>query len=133
MHRKGIGYRWVGYDFSKSAVEFAKKVHQACIFYHDDLYDIENKENFDLIFCTEVLEHLLYPERVLRNIYNLLNDQGVLFITVPNGRFDSYRGHINFWSKESFAIFLHSALSEKKDIFFFTLQGGRKLGVILFK
>lgn len=39
---------------------------------------------FDVIVCTEVLEHVLDPRKVLRNIYSLLKQDGLLLISVPN-------------------------------------------------
>jgi len=130
--QKNIGEKWIGYDFSHSAISFAQKTHMDCRFFQDDLYDIKNREKFDLLFCTEVLEHLLYPDKVLKNIYDLLNDNGILLVTVPNGRIDNFQGHINFWSKESFLVFLASVLGIN-DIEYFELQGGRKLGALIKK
>ena len=31
---------------------------------------------------------------------------GILLVTVPNGRIDTFAGHINFWSPESWDIFV---------------------------
>ena len=35
-------------------------------------------------------------------------------ITVPNGRIDTFEGHINFWSPESWNIFIRGNVSEKE-------------------
>ena len=40
--------------------------------------------SFDLCLCTEVLEHMLYPEAILAEAYRLLVPSGDLLITVPN-------------------------------------------------
>ena len=37
---------------------------------------------------------------------NMLNEDGVLILSVPNGRNDNFIGHINFWSPESWGIYL---------------------------
>jgi hypothetical protein len=36
----------------------------------------------------------------------MLDDSGVALVTVPNGRLDTFDGHINFWSPESWEVFL---------------------------
>ena len=69
---------------------------------------------FDIVFCTEVLEHLLYPHIALQNIIHLSQDSGVIMITVPNGRIDTFEGHINFWSPESWKVFIESNISDQE-------------------
>jgi 2-polyprenyl-3-methyl-5-hydroxy-6-metoxy-1,4-benzoquinol methylase len=39
---------------------------------------------FDLIVCSETLEHLERPAKVLRSMRHLLNDTGSIYVTVPN-------------------------------------------------
>jgi 2-polyprenyl-3-methyl-5-hydroxy-6-metoxy-1,4-benzoquinol methylase len=41
-------------------------------------------ESFDRVICTEVLEHTVDPEAILRTIARLLRPKGVAVITVPN-------------------------------------------------
>jgi hypothetical protein len=53
-----------------------------------------------------VLEHLLYPGKALLNLVSAIKPGGGLLITVPDGRKDTYSGHINFWSPESWQIFI---------------------------
>jgi len=52
------------------------------------------------------LEHLLYPARALKQILGILEPSGMVLLTVPNGRIDNFGGHINFWSPESWKVFL---------------------------
>ncbi len=49
--------------------------------------DIESQvkgEKFDIIICTEVLEHLLDPAKHIQAINNLLKTDGVALISLPN-------------------------------------------------
>jgi SAM-dependent methyltransferase len=39
--------------------------------------------SFDAILCTEVLEHVAQPERVVAELHRLLADGGALLVTVP--------------------------------------------------
>lgn len=59
----------------------------------------------DVVFCTEVLEHLVHPELGLRNLAALA-PSGHVVLTVPNGRADTAAQHINFWSPESWTQFI---------------------------
>lgn len=105
----------VGIDSYPKFNELAKKMCPAADYY-ESLDQINGQ--FDLIFCTEVLEHLVNPGRQLRALAERLQPAGTLVLTVPNGRTDrtparairedgtGYWGHINFWSPESWHIFL---------------------------
>lgn len=46
---------------------------------------IIEKEQFDFVILSEVLEHVKEPERLLAIINRVLKKDGVLIITVPNG------------------------------------------------
>ena len=54
---------------------------------------------FNLVICTEVLEHLLWPQTVLKEIHRVLSPDGRVLISVPNITSLTYRiawliGHI---------------------------------------
>lgn len=102
-----------GSDFSKEALKVAMKTIPSGNFFSHDIYNAL-RSRYDIIFCTEVLEHLLDPEIALRNLVNALNENSVLILTVPNGRMDFYEGHINFWSPESWKKFLSQNLPDLK-------------------
>ena len=40
---------------------------------------------FDLVLLAEVIEHVAYPERLVRDLVRLLSPGGVLVVTTPNG------------------------------------------------
>ncbi|MDJ1182182.1 methyltransferase domain-containing protein [Roseofilum casamattae] len=96
-----------GFDFSMSAVKQAQLLNNFanCEFEQNDIYE-GVKQIFDVVFCIEVLEHLLYPKKALDNLLHMISKGGVLIITVPNGRVDTFAGHINFWSPESWDVFI---------------------------
>jgi 2-polyprenyl-3-methyl-5-hydroxy-6-metoxy-1,4-benzoquinol methylase len=94
-----------GFDFSQVAIDYANARGLNADFFQHDIYESPERQ-FDFLFCTEVLEHLLYPGKALSNLLSAVKPGGGLLITVPDGRKDTYSGHINFWSPESWEIFI---------------------------
>ena len=94
-----------GFDFSKEAIKMAQQQIPAACFATFDIYQ-PLRDEFDIIYCTEVLEHLIQPEEAIRNILANLKFGGYSILTVPDGRRDTYAGHINFWSAESWQEFI---------------------------
>ena len=82
------GLKVTGIDLSADAIRHAQANNS---FKHVDFHvkDAEKliyeSKQYDVIICSEVLEHLHEPERLLKEIYTLLKDRGKLIITVPNG------------------------------------------------
>lgn len=104
------GMKVKGIDISKNAIRVAKR--NLKILKLDKNIDFENikfpnsrlKGTFDLIICSEVLEHLKDDKKSARLIYNLLKKKGVAVVTVPSinaplyklgllRRFDKEVGH----------------------------------------
>lgn len=120
--------RLVGLDFSEQVLEAARRLSGTAEFRTHDIYNDLN-ESFDVVVCSEVLEHLDYPRKALEK---LLKASPILITTVPNGRTDNYLGHINFWSKRSWEVFLEPYVEEYEcDISF--LCGETKIITIMRK
>lgn len=99
--------RIFGYDYSPVALEIANvKCPDATLIKHDLSQPMES--SFDVIVCSQTLEHVHYPDKVLKNIAAACNKGGRFILTVPDGRTDIYKGHINFWSPESWKIYIES-------------------------
>ena len=86
---------------SDSALELCRKNNPRIRFEKGDLYS-PRQERCDLVLCIDTLEHLEYPERAIRNLLG----NGIVCLVVPNGRQDTFEGHIHYWSPESFRLFL---------------------------
>ena len=52
--------------------------------YSIDFMDFETDGLFDIIILGDVLEHIPNPSRTLEKAYNLLNKEGVIWISTPN-------------------------------------------------
>jgi len=96
-----------GFEYSENALKHLRSNGSEIEFCHLDIYKGTSRQ-FDVLFCIEVLEHLLHPDLALRNLVRMLAPSGTALITVPNGRIDTWEGHINFWSPESWKVFLES-------------------------
>lgn len=94
-----------GFEYSEKALDLARSQVPGVEFCYFDIYEGSSRQ-FDVIFCIEVLEHLLHPDKALRNVTRMLAGSGVALVTVPNGRTDTFEGHINFWSPESWDVFV---------------------------
>jgi SAM-dependent methyltransferase len=83
----------------------------------DTLEDVPPNEEYDVIICSHVLEHLAEPGQTVRELADHLVPDGVIYGEVPLG---IWRGvgieadpvtHINFFNKSSFAnVFLSQGL-----------------------
>lgn len=125
LYRRYAGVKLRGFDPYTELIEVAKNLCPEASYGSVDVYE-SSGFLFDCIFCTEVLEHLLYPHKAVEQLANQLSPGGSLFLTVPNGREDvspanrmhehgkGYIGHINFWSPESWNIFIQLNLVNYK-------------------
>lgn len=72
-----------GCDTSQHAVETARsRIPNANIF-QSDITAIPHGKKYDVITCFDVVEHVLLCESALKNLMGLLQDDGILAITVP--------------------------------------------------
>ena len=47
-------------------------------------FEIEKNNLFDIIILGDVLEHVSNPIKMLKKVYSLLNNQGIVWISTPN-------------------------------------------------
>ncbi len=82
------------------------------------LPDTMKEKRFDIITCTDVLEHVLDVPRVLKNIKNLMEEKGHLYLEIPN------RYHVNnVLSDPHFGLFGITLLDRKDAIEYFKEAG----------
>ena len=103
--------RVTGYDFSEAALAIARERIPFGHFSKLDIYEGVD-ERFEVVVCTEVLEHLEYPDRALSTLLRMTSAGGTVLLTVPDGRIDHSRYHINFWSPESWVVFVRRIADE---------------------
>lgn len=81
---------YIGIDLSAFAINRLKEKYPDFNFYQESVYAFKSKKKFYLVFLSEVLEHLDYEIKALKNIRKILSADGILLLSVP---FDK-----NLWS-----------------------------------
>lgn len=66
--------------------------------YQGDFNQIEFDRKFEAIWCAHVLEHQLNVNYFLTKLYNLLEEDGVLAISVPPLKHNIVGGHVTLWN-----------------------------------
>jgi 2-polyprenyl-3-methyl-5-hydroxy-6-metoxy-1,4-benzoquinol methylase len=82
-----LGHHLLGIDISQESVDYAgsRNPFTNARFKVHNLADEPLGEKFDLIICSEVLEHLENPGPLVQAMAGGLEPGGLLVITVPNG------------------------------------------------
>tara|TARA_B100001765_G_C19484798_1_gene330716 strand:+ start:522 stop:1265 length:744 start_codon:yes stop_codon:yes gene_type:complete len=113
---KEKGYEIYGIDVSQIAIDkFNKKGFKGKIM--DISQTLKFEENFfDVVFASEVIEHVSYTEGFLKEVKRILKPGGILYLSTPNSSFWPYRvlsllgftlsqaqhkGHVRFFNKKS--------------------------------
>ncbi len=98
-----------------------KRFDQGALQFHcRSIYDIAETDEFDYAICSEVIEHLEHPERLLENVHRVVRKFAI--ITTPDGLMPDgtieepgvYDYHV--WSPDTFADLLHGYNFEFLDI-----------------
>lgn len=83
LKEKGIGKKLKGLEYSKEAIELGRKTHPDIEIIQGSIYKLPYKNNsFDLVLCTEVLEHLDDPKKALKELAR--TSRKYLLLSVPN-------------------------------------------------
>lgn len=122
LKKEGVGKHLEGVDYSLNAISLGKKNYPSLSLKQGDIYNLPYSDNsFDLVICSEVLEHLKYPEKALEEIVRV--SKKYCLLSVPNeplfmisnflrgknlSRWGNDIEHINHWSKSSFEKFVEN-------------------------
>jgi len=77
-------------------------------------------DEFDVAFCSEVLEHIANPQEVVKEIFRILRPGGILILSTPNSAFWIYR------LASIFGITV-SEIQHPKHLIFFSRRSLRQL------
>jgi SAM-dependent methyltransferase len=119
---------YVGLDFSKTAIEQAKKINPQFEFLIADVFetDLLLIRDYDLVVCTEVLEHVENDFKILQGI-----KKGTRFLgTVPNFPFPSHVRYFNDatevyarYNKFFNKLDVKTHIADSKGTLFFLMDG----------
>lgn len=85
MHNKFPYYHYYGSDITDVALASAKERCSFAIIQKMDIRKLEyENEFFDVVICTEVLEHIYEYETVINELIRVLKKDGILIISFPN-------------------------------------------------
>jgi SAM-dependent methyltransferase len=83
-------------DVSDIVIENLKTIGIAGSTFNGNEFSLNNK--FDTVVMKHVLEHIEHPRSIIESIYNVLDDDGLVYIQVPNSlSFDRFY-HRKKWS-----------------------------------
>ncbi len=85
---KKKGFSVLGLDYSIDGIKKQNPEIENDVMF-GDIYDnieilLNSGRQFDIVNMDNVLEHVMDPKILLQKIYNVLSDNGVLFVKVPN-------------------------------------------------
>lgn len=111
-----VGCHSVGIDVSPAAIEIAKDRWPECHFYNEPIEVFaERGEKFDMVFCTEVIEHIKDLHGFMTAFEKVLNPNAIVFFTTPDsGHYSLKRKNLLEWRElrptQHLAIFNRSNL-----------------------
>ncbi len=130
LEKAKIGKKLFGFDFLDKAILIGKKQYPMLNLKQGDIYHIDAKANtYDVVICSEVLEHLERPEEALKELVRVSKKYVVL--SVPHEPYfmmgNLLRGknikrlgndieHIQHWTNKNFVKFVSKHLTVKSNI-----------------
>lgn len=108
VRKRRPGVAVSGLDFSARAVEGARAALPDGTFVQ---HAIERTlpyldASFEVVLCTDVLEHLEHPAAVAGELVRICRPGGLVAIVVPDGDVDQFFGHLWFWDEARLARLL---------------------------
>jgi 2-polyprenyl-3-methyl-5-hydroxy-6-metoxy-1,4-benzoquinol methylase len=127
------GTEVTGIDFSESGINEANRAYPGLRLAIGSAYDdlVASYGQFPVVISLEVVEHLYFPHKFAKTVFDLLDPGGMAIISTPyhgylknlvlalSGRLDAHftalwdGGHIKFWSKRTLRILLEEVGFEK--------------------
>ena len=120
LQKEKIGKVHEGIEYDETAIALGRKTYPKVYIRKGDIYDLPYKSNsFDLVICTEVLEHLENPKKAYRELIRV--SRKYILISVPNEpwftlqrmarfqnimHFGAHPEHIQHWTARAFTKFV---------------------------
>ncbi len=87
------GFDVTAVDLRADFLDYAKTrwTHGKIKFLQGNVFDIQIEKGFDVIFGNQILEHLVYPKEFIEKLSSLLEANGLIIMTTPNGEYINNR------------------------------------------
>jgi SAM-dependent methyltransferase len=94
----------IGCDISKDDIESCNQENinrkfDNVSFVCCDLFELKEKEKYDLIYSIDVLEHISGNWKVIENIYRALKNEGIFYLAMPSEKDHRYLFPERFFQK----------------------------------
>ena len=125
LRKQKIAKKLEGIEYMEEALTLAKKLHPEVTIKKGNIYQLPYKANmFDVVICTEVLEHLDKPKSALAELKRVCKKY--LLLSVPNEplftiqrilrgknllKLGAHPEHIQHWSPDAFEKFVAKQLT----------------------
>lgn len=122
LRKEKIGKKLEGIEYMDEAIELGKKTNPLVKIKKGDIYKLPYKDNaFDVVICTEVMEHLEDPKAALKELKRVTAKH--LVLSVPNEplftiqrflrgknmmKLGDHPEHIQHWNSGSFRKFVET-------------------------
>jgi len=83
LHERKKNCKITGIDFSKVAIDEAKKNYRDCEFFAGDVMSLSNFSDLDYAVCFETIEHLSEPSAFIDEVNKILKKDGIFFLSTP--------------------------------------------------
>jgi 2-polyprenyl-3-methyl-5-hydroxy-6-metoxy-1,4-benzoquinol methylase len=119
--------RLAGTDYYEECVRLSRALVPQATVTQASIDDLKaGQDSYDVIFCTEVLEHIVDTETQIPGLLARITPGGALVVTVPNGQYDatpaftsgdgvSYVGHVNYWTPQSWRFYIDRIVATLPD------------------
>ncbi len=81
------GHEATGIEIDPYSIKYARQHYTKNVFFEGNLeayYDKNSEKKFDIIYCSEVIEHLVDINKFIMLIKKLLDTNGIVFLTTPD-------------------------------------------------
>lgn len=105
------GFDATGLEINPGLVEHARKTYPKRRFVSSPLETFSTDgEQFDAVYCSEVIEHVIDPRRFLESLAAAMNSGGVLLLTTPHIREYRRRGYSRMQAPDHKLYFSNATL-----------------------
>lgn len=95
-----------GMDFSEAAISIAREKNPNSFFWIDDLSELKNEKKYDVLVCSNVLEHFVEPWKIFSNLMQIANKYVVVMVPYKE-TLDIDEHEYNF-SEENIPLFVNN-------------------------